>query len=70
MGLGTWSWGNRFLWGYSKEMDPELQEVFNYSVSQGINLFDTADSYGKKSHSDLQKSVLMCFRDGSVERQE
>lgn len=27
MGLGTWSWGNRFLWGYEEEMDPELQQV-------------------------------------------
>ena len=28
-------------------MDPELQQVFNYVVSSGVNLFDTADSYGK-----------------------
>ena len=27
-------------------MDPELQRVFNYVVSEGINVFDTADSYG------------------------
>lgn len=27
-------------------MDPEIQEVFNLVVSKGINLFDTADSYG------------------------
>lgn len=25
MGLGTWAWGNRFLWGYDESMDPELQ---------------------------------------------
>lgn len=25
MGLGTWSWGNRFLWGYDETMDAELQ---------------------------------------------
>lgn len=31
----------------SKDMDDELQEVFNLAVSNGINLFDTADSYGK-----------------------
>mmetsp|Transcript_25009 Transcript_25009/g.67977 ORF Transcript_25009/g.67977 Transcript_25009/m.67977 type:complete len:391 (+) Transcript_25009:16-1188(+) len=46
MGLGTWSWGNQFLWGYNEQMDGELQEVFNLAVSQGVNLFDTADSYG------------------------
>lgn len=47
MGFGTWAWGNQFLWGYEKSMDAELQEVFNLMVSRGINLFDTADSYGE-----------------------
>ncbi|KAG0605432.1 hypothetical protein M758_9G058400 [Ceratodon purpureus] len=46
MGLGTWAWGNQLLWGYEEEMDAELQEVFNLAVRKGINLFDTADSYG------------------------
>ncbi|GLC52517.1 hypothetical protein PLESTB_000638500 [Pleodorina starrii] len=46
MGLGTWSWGNRFLWGYDESQDPELQQLFNLVVSSGINVFDTADSYG------------------------
>jgi aryl-alcohol dehydrogenase-like predicted oxidoreductase len=27
-------------------MDAELQEVFNFAVSNGVNLWDTADSYG------------------------
>ena len=26
-----------------------MQEVFNYVVGAGVNLFDTADSYGKPS---------------------
>jgi predicted oxidoreductase len=28
-------------------MDGELQELFNYAISKGVNLFDTADSYGE-----------------------
>lgn len=47
MGFGTWAWGNQFLWGYSKDMDGELQQVFDLMVARGINLFDTADSYGE-----------------------
>jgi pyridoxine 4-dehydrogenase len=47
MGLGTWAWGNQLLWGYQPEMDDELQEVFNTVVAAGINVFDTADSYGE-----------------------
>lgn len=50
MGLGTWSWGNQLLWGYDKSMDAELQEVFNLMVSKGINIFDTADSYGEHTY--------------------
>ncbi|GFH27105.1 aldo_ket_red domain-containing protein, partial [Haematococcus lacustris] len=46
MGLGTWSWGNQFLWGYNQEQDAELQQEFNLVVQRGLNLFDTADSYG------------------------
>ena len=46
MGLGTWAWGNQLLWGYDKSMDQELQQLFNLVVSKGINIFDTADSYG------------------------
>ena len=42
---GTWQWGNQLLYGYNEGMDSELQEVFNYAVGKGINLFDTADSY-------------------------
>ena len=39
--------GNQFLWGYDTSQDAELQEVFNFVVSRGVNLFDTADSYGE-----------------------
>ncbi|KAK1326844.1 hypothetical protein QJS10_CPA01g02509 [Acorus calamus] len=46
MGFGTWAWGNQLLWGYEEDMNKELQETFNLAVDNGINLFDTADSYG------------------------
>ncbi|CAM6124394.1 unnamed protein product [Calypogeia fissa] len=46
MGFGTWAWGNTFLWNYEPSMDAELQQVFNLAVENGVNLFDTADSYG------------------------
>ncbi|XP_002984726.2 pyridoxal reductase, chloroplastic [Selaginella moellendorffii] len=46
MGLGTWAWGNTLLWGYNPSMDNELQQLFNFATSKGVNFFDTADSYG------------------------
>ena len=47
IGFGTWSWGNKFLWGYNpKEHDKKLEETFNTAIRNGLNLIDTADSYG------------------------
>lgn len=61
MGCGTWAWGNRLLWDYSPEMDTELQQVFNFCVSQGITLFDTGDSYGTGRLNGRSESLLGDF---------
>eukprot|EP00884_Botryococcus_braunii_P018897 jgi/Botrbrau1/5691/Bobra.0071s0025.1 len=61
MGLGTWAWGNQFLWGYEQGMDEELQEVFDLVVSRGINLFDTADSYGTGRLNGQSEKLLGRF---------
>ncbi|CAG9462756.1 unnamed protein product [Pedinophyceae sp. YPF-701] len=58
MGLGTWSWGNQFLWGYSEDMDGELREVFREACDRGINLFDTADSYGTGALDGRSEKLL------------
>ncbi|MFL0780772.1 MAG: aldo/keto reductase [Prochlorococcus sp.] len=47
IGFGTWSWGNKLLWGYSqRQHDPILQATFEQAVRAGLSLIDTADSYG------------------------
>lgn len=46
VGLGTWAWGNRFLFNYSTSDDALLQEAFETAITRGVNLIDTADSYG------------------------
>lgn len=61
MGLGTWAWGNKFLWGYEPDMDTELQEVFNLVVASGVNVFDTADSYGTGSLNGRSEQLLGQF---------
>ncbi|KAI7838722.1 hypothetical protein COHA_007518 [Chlorella ohadii] len=55
--------GNKLLWGYSEDMDPELQEVFNMLVSSGINLYDTADSYGTGKLEGRSEQLLGRFLD-------
>jgi len=61
MGVGTWSWGNRFLWGYDESMDEEIQAAFNYCISKGVNWFDTADSYGTGKLAGQSEKLLGRF---------
>ncbi|MFN9871503.1 MAG: aldo/keto reductase [Cyanobacteriota bacterium] len=46
IGMGTWAWGNQFLWGYDPARDDQLEAAFQRAVSRGFTFFDTADSYG------------------------
>jgi pyridoxine 4-dehydrogenase len=59
MGVGTWSWGNQFVWGYDESNDPVLEKVFDRAVDAGVNLFDTADSYGTGNGLDGRSEVLI-----------
>jgi pyridoxine 4-dehydrogenase len=59
MGVGTWSWGNQFVWGYDESNDPVLERVFDRAVDAGVNLFDTADSYGTGNGLDGRSEVLL-----------
>jgi len=75
MGMGTWAWGNKFLWGYDPGMDSELQAIFDLMVAKGVNLFDTADSYGTgalNGHSEIllgQFTKSTRVREGALETQ-
>lgn len=48
MGIGTWQWGDRMMWGYGSGVysDEDLWEVFKYAIDCGVNFFDTAELYG------------------------
>lgn len=47
LGIGTWSWGDRFFWDYGKSYTRnDLDDAFVASVNAGITLFDTAEVYG------------------------
>ena len=61
MGFGTWAWGNQLLWGCEESMDNELQQVFDLAVDNGVNLFDTADSYGTGRLNGQSEKLLGKF---------
>lgn len=47
LGLGTWQWGDRLVWGYGRDYrDADLQPAFRAAVDGGVTLFDTAEIYG------------------------
>jgi aryl-alcohol dehydrogenase-like predicted oxidoreductase len=47
MGVGTWSWGSSFFWGYGRTHDEtDTRAAFRTSLEAGINYFDTAEAYG------------------------
>jgi len=46
IGCGTWSWGNRLLFNYEKGQDEDIYDAFKTVRDAGVNVFDTADSYG------------------------
>ncbi len=48
LGIGTWAWGDRWIWGYGSGdySDADLRAAYEASINAGIALFDTAEVYG------------------------
>lgn len=48
MGIGSWSWGDKWTWGFKKndpDMDQAAAEAAAASLACGVNFFDTAEAY-------------------------
>jgi len=61
IGVGTWAWGNQFLWGYDPSQDPVLEATFQRAVARGLHTFDTADSYGTGRFNGRSEALLGRF---------
>ncbi len=47
LGLGTWQWGDRWVWGFGRGYgEADLREAFGAAVRSGLRLVDTAEVYG------------------------
>ncbi|MGC9348984.1 MAG: aldo/keto reductase [Anaerolineae bacterium] len=55
VGIGTWAWGDRVLWGYRSDGfdDGDLREAFDIALDHNIDLFDTAEVYGLGRSEEL-----------------
>jgi aryl-alcohol dehydrogenase-like predicted oxidoreductase len=59
MGTGTWQWGDRRLWGYGGDYgEPEVRAAFQASLDGGVELFDTAETYGHGRSEQLLGEFL------------
>ena len=59
LGVGTWAWGDRWLWGYGREFtDKDLREAFDVSLAAGVRFFDTAEVYGRGRSEVLLGSFI------------
>ena len=62
IGVGTWAWGNQFLWGYEPERDDaRLEASFRRCLERGFRFFDTADSYGTGRLNGRSEALLGRF---------
>ena len=61
IGLGTWSWGNQVFWDYQTSDDDDLRETYKEALKRGINLIDSADSYGTGKLNGRSEELLGKF---------
>lgn len=47
LGVGTWQWGDRMLWGFGRGYsEDDVRQAFEVSVEAGLDFYDTAEVYG------------------------
>ena len=61
IGVGTWAWGNQFLWGYDPALDHQLAATFQRCLDLDLCFFDTADSYGTGRWNGRSEQLLGQF---------
>ena len=62
IGVGTWAWGNQFLWGYDPARDDDtLAATFRRCLERELLFFDTADSYGTGRFNGRSEALLGRF---------
>lgn len=70
MGLGAWAWGDSFFWGYSKQNDNELKQVFDFAINNSKSpktLLDTAELYGFGRSEELIGKFAKDFDESKVQ---
>ena len=66
LGVGTWQWGDRRLWGYGTAYGrDEISKAYHASREAGLTFFDTAEIYGSGA-SETNLGLLAAQDPGPV----
>ena len=69
IGFGTWAWGNKLVWNYQPQIhDILLEKTFFDAIDGGLDLVDTADSYGTGSLFGQSEKLIGDFLDDLPKR--
>ncbi len=64
LGIGTWAWGDRLVWGYGNQYSAaEIEETFHAAIDSGIRFFDTAEVYGQGKSEKFIGQLLPSVND-------
>ncbi|MEA3309570.1 MAG: aldo/keto reductase [Chloroflexota bacterium] len=59
LGIGTWQWGDRWMWGYGKDYGvDDVRAAFEAAVESGVTFVDTAEVYGLGRSEKLLGSFI------------
>jgi aryl-alcohol dehydrogenase-like predicted oxidoreductase len=62
LGVGTWAWGDRAVWGmggYDADLTREsIQGAWDTSIASGVTFFDTAEVYGRGESERIIGTML------------
>ncbi len=59
MGVGTWAWGDRLMWGYGRGYSvADLRSVFETALASKVCMFDTAEVYAQGQSEQILGSLL------------
>jgi len=67
MGIGTWSWGDRLVWGFGNGYnETDVRQAFYESYAGGIRFFDTAEVYGQGKSETILGDLMRETQDGCI----
>ena len=59
LGVGTWQWGDRAIWGFGSDYSrADCEAAYASSRAAGITFFDTAEVYGRGASETILGALV------------